>query len=96
MPTRARTRGQVASLIGDPRKVAKELASFRKSTKVLSSSHPRLIDRYPSQWVAVYDGKVSAHAKTLASLMVQVKSKKLPREHLIIRRIDRNPRTMIL
>ena len=96
MATRADLPNDIRSLLGDPKKVDRELQAFRRSTRRLSSNHPRLIDRFPKQWIAVYDGKVLAQAKTFSSLMTQVDEKGLPRQHTIVRYIDKNRRTMIL
>jgi len=82
--------------LGNPSEVDKELRSFRKSAMVLSSKHPRLIIRYPKQWVAVYEGKTIAVGRTLNSALREVDKKGIQREHVIVRYIDKNQRTMIL
>ena len=86
----------IRPLLGDPKRLDRELQRFRKATELLSSRHLSLIERYPKQWVAVYDGKVRARAKTFDSLMAQVDRKKLPRGHIIVRYIDKAQRTLIL
>ena len=86
----------IRRLLGDPKRVDQELERFQKATALLSSRHPSLIERYPKQWVAVYDGKVRARAKTFDALMAQVDRKKLPRGHIIVRYIDKTQRTLIL
>ena len=96
MPSPTLSRGEVVSLIGDPKKVGRELRSFRRSAKVLSSHHPRLIDEFEKQWVALYKGTVRAQGKSFASLMTQVDKAELPRGRIVVRYIDRNQRTMIL
>ena len=83
-------------LLGDPGQVAADLERFRKSEQALSSRYPRLVDSYAKQWVAVHNGKVRAHAKTLDALLTQVDKKKLPRGKLIVRYIAKSQRTMIL
>lgn len=93
----ARAKGRnTETLRGDPRQIAQELERFRKSAQALSSRYPRLVDAYPKQWVAVHNGKVKAHAKTLDALLTQVDKKKLPRDQIIVRYIDKTQRTMIL
>ena len=82
--------------LGDPKEIDRDLRSFRRTAQVLSSNRPRLIDRYPKQWVAVYRGRVRASGGTFASVIAEVDRKRLPREHVIVRFIDRNQRTMIL
>lgn len=86
----------ILKVLGDPRKVDDELQRFRKAARVLSSNHPRLIDRYPQQWVAIHEGRVKAQGKTLRSLLTQVDKQGLPREHIIVRFIAKAQRTMIL
>lgn len=82
--------------LGNPSEVDRELSSFRKSAMVLSSKQPRLINRYPKQWVAVYNGKTIATGRTLNSTLRNVDKKGIPREHVIVRYIDKNQRIMIL
>ena len=86
----------VLEQLGDPKDIDRDLRSFRRTAQVLSSNRPRLIDRYPKQWVALYRGRVRASGNTFASVIAEVGKKRLPREHVIVRFIDRNQRTMIL
>lgn len=90
------TNNPVLDLLGDPREVDRELASFRRTARVLSSDHPRLIDEYPQQWIVAFEGKVRASGDTLASVLKQADVEGLPRDKIIVRHIDRNQRTMIL
>ena len=87
---------EMLAVIGDPKAIDRSLAGFRRSARRLSSNRPRFIDKYPSLWVAVHEGRVVAEGKTFNSVMAQIEKKGLPRENTIVRRIDRNPRTMIL
>lgn len=86
----------VLEQIGDPAKVDREIQQFRKTTMVLSAKQPRLIEQYPKQWIAIHEGKVKVRARTFQSLMTQVDKMKFPREHLVVRFIDKTKRTMIL
>lgn len=86
----------VLEKLGNPSRIDKELHSFRKSAMVLSSKHPRLINRYPKQWVAVYNGKTVAVGRTLSSTLRIADKRGIPREHVIVRYIDKNQRAMIL
>ncbi|MBI4216087.1 MAG: hypothetical protein HY687_01650 [Chloroflexi bacterium] len=86
----------VLEQLGNPAAVDRELQSFRRAARVLSSKNPRMIDRYSKQWIAVYRGRVRAQGRTFLSLITQVDKLKLPREHVIVRFIDKNERTMIL
>ena len=86
----------ILQLVGDPSQVDRSLQTFRKAASVLSSDHPRLIDKYPKQWVAVHNGEVKAASTTFNGLLRQVDEAGIPRSETIIRFIDRNQRTMIL
>ncbi len=96
MATKMRAEEVILGQLGNPADIDRELQRFRRSAKALSSSHPRFIDLYQKKWVAVYDGKTKAHGRTLQSVWRQIDKKGLPREHIIVRYIDRNQRTMIL
>jgi hypothetical protein len=87
---------EILALVGDPKQVALELEAFKKQARLFSAHRPRLIDRYQKQWVAVYDGEVKAQARTLPGVLKQIDAKGLPREHTLIRYIDKNVRTFIL
>ena len=87
---------QVKKLIGNPADVDKELESFRRAANMLSSKNPRMIDQYEKKWVAVYRGKVRAHARSLNALVAKIDQNNLPRHHLIVRLIQKDRRTMIL
>lgn len=91
-----KSKSALLEAIGNPAIVDKELRSFRKSAKVLSSQRDRLIDKYAKQWIAVYRTKVVANGRTIQSVLDQVDRQKLPREQVIVRFIDRNARTMVL
>ena len=79
-----------------PNVLADEFKCFRKSSLVFSSRHQRLIDRYPEQWVAVYDGKIKAHDSSYESVLAQIDRVNVPRKLVIIRYIARNPMNMVL
>ena len=97
MATRAKRRDRIMSMIGgDPRRVADELRAFRRSSRTLSSESPRLIAEYPKKWVGIYDGRVQVATKTFPALIAALQRRKLPREHVIIRYIDKDERIMIL
>ena len=96
MSARGRTRKEVLSLIGDPKQVARDLQRFRKNTRTVESTHPKLVDTYPDKWVAVYEGKVRAHSTTFSSLMVAMERQGLPRKDVIVRYIDREERILIV
>ncbi|MEE8337767.1 MAG: hypothetical protein V3R95_06880 [Dehalococcoidia bacterium] len=83
-------------LFGDPRQASARLRAFRESARTFSSDHPRLIDAYPDEWVAVHGGDVKAHAITLVDLLDLIDVAELPRQELLVRFIEKNQRALIL
>ncbi len=91
------TPADIAKAIGgDPKQVARSLRKFSESAAVLSSSTQRMIERYPKQWVAVYDGTIRARASTLQSVLSEIDKAGIPREDAIVRYIDDTQRTLIV
>ena len=86
----------ILDLIGNPKEIDRDLQSFRKTAQRLSSRHPRLIDKYPKQWVALHSGRVRAHGRSLKGVLREIDAKGLSREQTIVRFINKEPRTMIL
>ena len=86
----------ITGLVGDPKTIDQALTRFRETTRLLSSQAPRMIEEYPDQWVALYDSEVQASGDSMEEVLRQVDRKELPRKHVIVRFIARNPRTMIL
>ena len=89
-------RHQIQKILGPPDQVAAELAGFRKSAVVLSSQAPRLIQKYPKQWVAVCDGEVRASASTFGKILKAIDEKQISRSKTIVRFIDKKVKTMVL
>ena len=86
----------VLAILGDPEDVAKDLSAYTRDAAWFSSEHERLIGKYEQQWVAVYRANVRATSHDLMRLLRDLDERDIPREHAIIRFIDRNERTMIL
>lgn len=87
---------QLRDLVGDPGEVDKSLREFRESAAVLSADSPRMIEKYPNQWVALYHGKVAASAATFDELISAVSRNHLPREDVLVRLIETRQRVLIL
>ena len=79
-----------------PEDIARGLREFSKSAAMLANDRPRLIDEYPSQWIGVYRGEVSANAADLPSLMDELEKRGVPLGDTIVRFIEKNQRTLIL
>ena len=79
---------------GDPAEVWKGLIGFSKAVHEFSEAE--LLDQYLHQWVAVHDGKVAAAAGSFDEVLRMVETENIPRENLIIRHVDDEPRVLIL
>lgn len=73
-----------------------ELMAFTHSAQFLSETISRLMEEYPRQWVAVLDGRVESSADSFPEILKQVDARNLPRDKIIVRYIDKEPKTMIL
>ena len=91
------TDDEVARNLGaEPGAIAKELRDFTDAAKVLSSNHPRLIDAYPMQWVAVYEGRVVAHSSDMADVLRKLEEQAIPLSSAIIRFIEKDEPALVL
>lgn len=90
------TQGVLSLLDKPPADIARELQRFSRTARALSSKRPRLIEKHPQQWVALYEGHVEIFGKTLKSVLAQVKTQGLPQEEVLVRYIDKNLKTLIL
>ena len=79
-----------------PKQIDRELRMFSRAARVLSSNHPRLIDKHPKEWVGLYDGEVCATDKSFNGLVRQLKRKGYRPNDTIIRYIDTSGRKLIL
>jgi hypothetical protein len=88
----------LASYLRDvtPKQMDRELRSFSRAARLLSSDHPRLIDQYPNQWVGIHDGSIRASAKSFGALIAQLRKRGLSPNDTIIRYIDTSGRKLIL
>jgi hypothetical protein len=55
-----------------------------------------MINQYPEQWVAIYDGEVKAHGDNYNSVLAQVDSQRIPRSLTLVRYIAKKRKSMIL
>ena len=79
----------IASHLGaTPKEVDRQLRTFSRAARVLSSDHPRLIEEHPNEWVGIFDGKVRATAKSFDAVVSELKEKGFPPNESIIRYID--------
>jgi hypothetical protein len=81
---------------GSPKQIARELRAFSRGARILSSNRPRLIEEHPKEWIGIYDGKVSATAKSFKTLIAKMRKRGLPPNDAIIRYIDTRERFLVL
>ena len=89
-------RSMASELGATPKQMDRELRAFSRAARLLSSDRPRLIDKHPNEWVALYGGRVTATAKTFAGLISKLKAKGISPNETIIRYIDTSGRKLIL
>ena len=88
---------KIASQLGaTPRQMDRELRSFSRAARLLSSNHPRLIDQHPKEWVGIYDEKICATAKSFNALIARLRKEGIAPNDAIIRYIDTSGRKLIL
>jgi len=92
----AQPKTNLALAAKDASKIKKSLKAFSKSARVLSSDRPRMIDKYPDQWVAVGQGGVLAHGKSIEAVLKKIDKMGIDRADIIVRLIEKNLRTFIL
>lgn len=79
-----------------PQKIARDLRAFSRTGQFLSSNEPQLLKKYSKQWIAVYNGKVCAVAKSLDGVISKLQKQGLPPNESIIRYMDTSGRKLIL
>lgn len=89
-------RDQVLDLLGDPNAVVQELHDFRKTAEVFSSRRANLIAKYAKRWIAVHEGEVVAHGRSLDDVLTKVDRSGIERKRVLIRYVDRTLRKLIL
>lgn len=94
MPDRT---GEFLRLVGDPGKVADDLARFAKSAATLSSMHESLMERYEGQWIALFDGEVIAVSTTLDALLGEIeRGHPSIRSQVLVRHMQRELRMLFV
>jgi hypothetical protein len=94
---RTKSRERILPMLGvGAKEIDRELKTFSRAARVLSSNRPRLIHKHPKQWIGVHDGRVEVTASSLKALLARLKTKGLSPNSTIIRYIDTKPRKLIL
>jgi hypothetical protein len=90
-------RKQVAAKLGaTPEQIDRQLRVFSRSTKLLASNYSRFLDDNPNEWIAIYDGKLRATAKSHDALLSKLKKQGLPANETLVRFIDASGQKLIL
>ncbi|MYF09583.1 MAG: hypothetical protein F4171_10740 [Gammaproteobacteria bacterium] len=80
----------------DPEKIACGLKSFETSCAKLSSDRPRLLEKYPDQWIGIHSGQVRAADEDLDTVLRTLDEQGVPRSSTVLRFIEKEPETLIL
>jgi hypothetical protein len=79
-----------------PKKLHRDLRAFSRTGEFFASNERRLLKKYPEQWVALYDGKVRASAKSLDEVISQLEQQDVPPNESLIWYMDTSGRKLIL
>jgi hypothetical protein len=86
-----------ANALGAPAKqIDRELREFSQAARVLSNDRPRLIQKYPKKWIAIFANKVCAADSTYNGVIRKLKQKRIDPSRTLIRFIDTSDRKLIL
>jgi hypothetical protein len=78
------------------KQINRELRTFSRAARLLSSKRPRLINTHPKEWVGLFDGEVCATDKSFNGLVRKLKRHGISPKESIIRYIDTSERKLIL
>ena len=83
---------------GNPKQVMVDHEIFGKSVDLFRSKDvvERLRKQYTDKWIGVYDGEVVVHADTLDQLLTMMDERQVPRHTSYVKRMTREPISMIL
>ena len=90
------TEPTLREIIGDPQRLEADLQKFHNAGKLLSSLRMELLNKYPNQWVGLYEGEICADAPTLEHLLAKLDELRIPRKETVVRYVDQIQRRMIL
>lgn len=84
----------------DPRdalaRVGRSIEAFQKDVECLAAQKVELTERYPNEWVAVFEGAVVAHSRQSRELLRQLRAKDLVHRSPVIQFLSTKPMTLIL
>lgn len=71
------------------------LQRFHGDAEYFDAHHQEFLDRYPEQWVAVYDRQVVGADADFYTLLDELKAKGVPLEKAVIERVTREEEVWI-
>ena len=80
----------------DIKLIQSQLKRFTKDTKFLESIRPELTNKYPDQWIAVYQKEVVAVDKSLKRLIDHLKDTNIPASDTVVELLRTKRIPMIL
>jgi len=81
---------------GTPEEIHSRIKAYTAVVTQLSEQQKDLVAKYPKEWVAVKDGEVVCHAKTLKELSTECADKGVAIDDLAVRFLDTEKRIMVL
>ena len=83
-------------VITDVERLKKDWDESDRNIKFLVSNYEMLLDRYPDQWIAIYDEKVLASDTTQKGLLRKLDELDIRRKGAVTEFLQTNPTPLIL
>jgi len=81
---------------GGEQEIEFKLRRFTNDVRCLQSIRQDLLRQYKEHWVAVYEGSLAAHARTIEELRQQLSKKGIPVNQAVIDFMARERKAMLL
>jgi len=72
------------------------MRQFEDDSNYLALHHHVLLDQFPEQWVAVFNGQVVSHGTNINAITKELASKRIPPNRVVVAFLSRRRRTLIL
>ena len=82
--------------MGGKEKVLEDFARHERDVEFFEYHHRKLLEKYPDEWVAVYDVGVVDTDKDFLVLLDRLKEKGIPTDKTVIYFMDTDPKPLIL
>jgi hypothetical protein len=86
----------VVKASGGVAQIHKSLADFTRRSRLLDSKASKLVQERPNEWVAIPEGDQLVFADSLDELLAKLREAGKPTQTAAIRRLDPNPRILIV